>query len=103
MKNSRHWSAELSAKHVVVVGAGPAGLVSSLLLSKFRIPHLLVEERDHPQEHPQAHFINCRSMEIFRGLDRLDKEVRRRSASLDEWRRFIYCTNIVELPTPGQH
>jgi 2,4-dichlorophenol 6-monooxygenase len=45
---------------VIVVGAGPAGLVASLLLSKYHMPHMLVEQSAEPHNHPQAHFINCR-------------------------------------------
>ena len=102
MKRSRSWAAEPSAKNVLIIGAGPAGLDSSLLLSKFKIPHLLVEEGEHPLEHPQPHFINRRSMKIFSEPDRLDGEMRSRTTSLDEWRRFVYCANIVELPVRGQ-
>ena len=41
-------------------------------------------------------------MEIFRELDRLDREIRRRSPPLDQWRRFVYCATIAGLPTRGQ-
>jgi 2-polyprenyl-6-methoxyphenol hydroxylase-like FAD-dependent oxidoreductase len=47
---------------VVVVGAGPVGLVASLLLSNYHVPHVLVEQLVEPDTHPQAHFINCRSI-----------------------------------------
>ena len=87
---------------VVVVGAGPAGLVASLLLSKYHVPHLLVEQLANPDDHPQAHFINCRSMEILRELHGLDREIRDQSAPLDEWRRFVYCTGLSDLPDLDQ-
>ena len=87
---------------VVVVGAGPAGLVASLLLSKYHVPHLLVEQLAEPDDHPQAHFINCRSMEILRELHALDREIRDQSAPLDEWRRFVYCTGLSDLPDLNQ-
>ncbi len=87
---------------VVVVGAGPAGLVASLLLSKYQVPHLLVEQKAEPDDHPQAHFINCRSMEILRELHALDREIRYQSAPLDEWRRFVYCTDLSDLPDLDQ-
>ena len=86
------------SNNVIVVGAGPVGLVASLLLSKFHVPHVLVEQLAEPDDHPQAHFINCRSMEILRELDALDQIIRAQSAPLDEWRRFAYCTGLSDLP-----
>ena len=87
---------------VIVVGAGPVGLVASLLLSKYHVPHLLVEQLVEPDNHPQAHFINRRSMEILRELNALDQIVRDQSAPLDEWRRFVYCTGLSDLPDLDQ-
>jgi 2-polyprenyl-6-methoxyphenol hydroxylase-like FAD-dependent oxidoreductase len=87
---------------VIVIGAGPAGLVASLLLSKYRVPHLLVEQLKEPDNHPQAHFINCRSMEVLRELGGLDETVRAKSPPLDDWRRFIYCTGLADLPALDQ-
>jgi 2-polyprenyl-6-methoxyphenol hydroxylase-like FAD-dependent oxidoreductase len=87
---------------VIVVGAGPIGLVASLLLSKYYVPHVLVEQLAEPDDHPQAHFINCRSMEILRELNALDQIIRDQSAPLDEWRRFVYCTGLSDLPDRDQ-
>ncbi len=85
------------SENVVVIGAGPVGLVASLLLSKYRIRHMLVEELNEPDDHPQAHFINCRSMEILRELDGLDQVIQSQSAPANEWRRFVYCTGLSDL------
>jgi 2-polyprenyl-6-methoxyphenol hydroxylase-like FAD-dependent oxidoreductase len=87
---------------VIVVGAGPVGLVASLLLSKYHVHHLLVEQLAEPDNHPQAHFINCRSMEVLRELDGLDEIVRAKSPPLDDWRRFVYCTGLADLPALDQ-
>ncbi len=86
------------SNQVVVVGAGPVGLVASLLLSNYQVPHVLVEQLAEPDTHPQAHFINCRSMEILRELNGLDQVIRDQCAPLDEWRRFVYCTDLLDLP-----
>ena len=85
-------------EQVVIVGAGPVGLVASLLLAKYRIRHLLVEQLSEPDDHPQAHFINRRSMEILRELGGLDRLIRTKSAPANEWRRFVYCTGLSDLP-----
>lgn len=89
---------DFRSENIVVIGAGPVGLVASLLLSKYQIGHMLVEQLSEPDNHPQAHFINCRSMEILRELDGLDQVVRSESAPTDEWRRFVYCTGLSDLP-----
>ena len=86
------------AVDVTIVGAGPVGLTASLLLSRFHVHHWVIEQRLEPTEHPQAHFISCRSMEIFRELNGLEKEVRRLSAPLDDWRHYVYCTTMTALP-----
>lgn len=83
---------------VVVAGAGPVGLVASLLLCKYQVPHLLVEQLSEIDDHPQAHFINRRSMEILRELDSLDQVIQTSSAPAAHWRRFVYCTDLSGLP-----
>ncbi|HXJ48279.1 MAG TPA: FAD-dependent monooxygenase, partial [Candidatus Acidoferrum sp.] len=59
---------------VVVVGAGPAGLMTSLLLSRYGVGSLLVERHPEVSLLPRALGINVRTMEIFRSLG-LDAEV----------------------------
>ncbi|PNX79317.1 polyketide hydroxylase-like protein, partial [Trifolium pratense] len=45
-------------------------------------------------KHPQAHFINNRSMEIFRKIDGLVEEIQRSQPPVDLWRKFVYCTSL---------
>lgn len=56
---------------VLVVGAGPVGLMASLLLARRGMRSLVVERRDGPHRAPQAHVINPRTLEICRmaGMD----------------------------------
>jgi pyruvate/2-oxoglutarate dehydrogenase complex dihydrolipoamide dehydrogenase (E3) component len=49
---------------VLIVGGGPVGLSLSILLSQLGVSSLLVEKRAQPTMHPQAHFINNRTMEV---------------------------------------
>ena len=51
---------------VLVVGGGPTGLLASLLLSKYEIPHVLMERRADTLNAPAAHVVNTRTMEIYR-------------------------------------
>ncbi|CAN0429777.1 unnamed protein product, partial [Scytosiphon promiscuus] len=72
---------------VAIVGAGPAGLTMSCLLSQFGVPSVLLEKAPALPTHPQAHFINLRSMEIMRhALGGLDRAVLERCPPRDDWR-----------------
>ncbi len=56
---------------VVVVGAGPVGLLAGILGARAGLRTIVLERRDGPQRAPAAHAINARTFEIFRqaGLD----------------------------------
>jgi 2,4-dichlorophenol 6-monooxygenase len=53
---------------VTVVGAGPAGLITSLLLSAYGVRHTLIEKYPGMAHTPRAHIINQRTVEILRDL-----------------------------------
>ncbi|KAJ9554504.1 hypothetical protein OSB04_018549 [Centaurea solstitialis] len=93
---------ELSSNHlkndsilpVLIVGAGPVGLVLSVLLTKLGVKCAVLEKSTTFSKHPQAHFINNRSMEVFRKLDGLAEEIQRFQPPVELWRKFIYCTSL---------
>jgi 2-polyprenyl-6-methoxyphenol hydroxylase-like FAD-dependent oxidoreductase len=51
---------------VVVIGAGPTGLALALCLARRGVASTIVERRDGLSSHPRAHYVNTRSMELFR-------------------------------------
>ncbi|MCZ9347354.1 FAD-dependent monooxygenase, partial [Streptomyces sp. TRM76130] len=51
---------------VLVVGGGGCGLAASVFLSEAGVRHLLVERRESTSVLPRAHYLNQRTMEIFR-------------------------------------
>jgi putative polyketide hydroxylase len=57
---------------ILIVGAGPAGLSSSILLSRFGVRSLVVERHASTSIHPKATGISTRTMELFRswGIER---------------------------------
>ncbi|KAI8463562.1 MAG: hypothetical protein J3K34DRAFT_526882, partial [Monoraphidium minutum] len=80
---------------VVIVGAGPSGLVLSCLLSAYGVRHVVLERAAALTQHPQAHFINHRTMEVLRHLGGgLSEAVSRASPPLRQWRRFLYCDSM---------
>ena len=59
---------EIEEVPVLIVGGGPTGLTLSILLSRLGVPSLLVEADPGTCDHPQAHVVNRRTMEIFRSI-----------------------------------
>ena len=60
---------------VGIVGGGPVGLCLSLMLAKFGVRSVLFEKNPSALSHPQAHFINNRTMEILHSLDDVGMKV----------------------------
>ena len=80
---------------VVIAGGGPVGLFLSALLSQYGVEHCLVERRLSPTSHPQAHFINARSMELFQGhLPRVFAAIQNEMPPSQNWRDFVYCYSV---------
>ncbi len=52
---------------VIVVGAGPAGVVTAIGLARHGVPSLVIERHPSTSIFPRATGISVRSMEIFRG------------------------------------
>ena len=78
---------------VVIAGAGPVGLLMSILLSRQGIRNLVLEKREHINMLPRARGINVRSVEI---LTNLDLGARLASESLPPlWtQRFVYTETM---------
>ncbi|GAV85453.1 FAD_binding_3 domain-containing protein [Cephalotus follicularis] len=79
---------------VLIVGAGPVGLFLSILLTKLGVKCAVLEKNKEFSQHPQAHFINNRSMEVFRKVDGLAEEIQKSQPPVELWRKFIYCTSL---------
>ena len=55
--------------HVCVVGAGPAGTVASLFLSKNEVPHILVDRATFPREKVCGEFFDGRLQHVLNKID----------------------------------
>lgn len=72
---------------VCILGGGPVGLLLSTQLSRYGVKHCVIERRVTPTKHPQAHFMNARTMEILQGhLPNAFKSVLHEMPSSENWR-----------------
>jgi putative polyketide hydroxylase len=50
---------------IIIIGAGPVGLTTSILLSRLGVPSILVEERANVSTLPRSRGITQRTVEIW--------------------------------------
>lgn len=74
---------------VLIVGAGPTGLLASLLLERQGATTRIVEKRPHPQRAPAAHAVNARTLEICRAAG-VDMDAAMRAAKAPEDAGYVY-------------
>ncbi len=80
---------------VVIVGGGPTGCTAALLLARYGIPSVLLEQRTAPGRHPAAHVINARTIEVWAQIaPALAQEMFDASPGLDEISEIRWCTSL---------
>ena len=80
---------------VLVVGAGPAGLVTAIGLARHGVRSLVIERHASTSIFPRATGVSVRSMEIFRGWG-IDSDIRRGS-----WRVKPVGAHVTTLDDPA--
>jgi hypothetical protein len=81
---------------VAILGGGPVGLLLSSQLSSYGIKHCVVERRETPTKHPQAHFMNARTMEILQAhLPLAFKSVLHEMPSSETWRYLLTKSRLL--------
>lgn len=78
---------------VLIVGGGGCGLCLSIFLADLGVGFLTVERNAVTTDHPRAHILNQRTMEIFRQHDLADL-VYARGAKLEEMERIVFMTSL---------
>lgn len=78
---------------VIIIGAGPVGLLTSLLLSRAGVDNLLLEKRDAVNTLPRARGLNNRSVEILTQLG-LGERIRQFSLPVEWSSRFVYTETM---------
>ncbi len=81
---------------VLIIGGGPSGMISALCLAKLGVKSIIVERNDGINEHPKAHELNTRSIEILDNLGITDKELRAEAAPFSDGARILFCKTINE-------
>lgn len=85
---------------VLIVGGGPVGLSSAILLAQRGIESLLIERRSFTSRYPRAHLLNVRTMEIFHEMG-VAADIYAQAPPDEDWRKVVWYTSIAG-PTP-QH
>lgn len=78
---------------ILVVGAGPVGATAALLLARAGEDVTIIEQRAEPLEHPAAHVISTRTLEIFREIG-IEALVHADAAQLEDLRFIVYATTL---------
>ncbi|MEO7435853.1 MAG: FAD-dependent monooxygenase, partial [Candidatus Binatia bacterium] len=82
-----------AAAPVLVVGSGPAGLTAVVLLADLGVPAVLVERNPSTTDHPRAHVVNTRTMEIFRRIG-IAEGVHASGLTEDAYARILWKRSI---------
>ncbi|MCD0448658.1 FAD-dependent monooxygenase [Actinocorallia sp. API 0066] len=82
---------------VLVVGAGPVGMVTALALAGHGIRSVLVDQGSETSVHPKLDYVNARSMEFFRRLGVAD-DVRAAGVGPEHRADVIWSTGLAGEP-----
>jgi 2-polyprenyl-6-methoxyphenol hydroxylase-like FAD-dependent oxidoreductase len=97
IKRRRYLASCSLRTHIAIIGGGPVGLFLSNLLSSYNTPSMLFEARSENElfSHPQAHFLNTRTMEILRhSLPHVYHLVCDAMPPVEEWRYFNFGYSV---------
>ncbi len=81
---------------VLVIGAGPTGMIAALCLAQYGIRSVVIERREGIQTHPKAHELSARSIEILHGLGFTYEELMAEASPASDAGRILFCGTLRE-------
>ena len=79
---------------VLIIGGGPAGMISAIYLDQLGISTVLVERQFEISKHPKAHELSARSIEILTQLGISIEELQAEASSYQDASRILFCHSI---------
>ena len=86
----------LNHTDILISGAGPSGLVGALLLARLGIRSIVIERKAKTDEHPKAHELNARSVEILREIGISEADLNLEASPLEDGSRILFCRTMKE-------
>ncbi|SEB26811.1 MULTISPECIES: FAD-dependent monooxygenase [unclassified Mycobacterium] len=89
----------MADESIVIVGAGASGSTLALLLARYDIPTVVIEERAETRLHPAAHVINARTLEIWnQASPMLGRALASITPPIDTVNVIRWCTDVRSEP-----
>jgi 2-polyprenyl-6-methoxyphenol hydroxylase-like FAD-dependent oxidoreductase len=94
---SHHSTVNTLQTPISIIGGGPCGLLMSTLLSQYNVPSILIEGQSVEErcKHPQAHFLNTRSMEILKQIPQVYSQLCDQMTPVHQWSHFQFGYNML--------
>lgn len=89
-------NAQTLTTDVLIIGAGPTGMVAALCLARHGVRSVIVERREGLQAHPKAHEVSARTLEILHGLGFSHEALRAEASPHDDAARVLFCGTLQE-------
>ncbi|MEM6805356.1 MAG: FAD-dependent monooxygenase [Bacteroidota bacterium] len=86
----------MKSTDVLIIGAGPSGMISALCLAKLGISCIIVERNSAINEHPKAHELNTRSIEILQELGFAEEAFVAEASPISDGAKILFCNTINE-------
>lgn len=81
---------------ILIVGAGPAGLLSAIIASQLGLRFEIIEQRGGLHPEPSAHVLKTHSMEVYRRVG-VAEAIFAQSTSEDLQRCIVWCESLAGL------